>query len=147
MNELIDHEGQGWKLTLLRKIFNLKDQMAIQSIPFSCLNQPDKLVWRGTQNGVFSVSSAYHMLKEQDSGQQPESSSRSGHNALWQGIWNMHAPNVVKNFKWRACKNHLPTKDNLLRKRVIEDPMCPIYSLEAEITFHASWDCPAFRDV
>ncbi|XP_059441847.1 uncharacterized mitochondrial protein AtMg00310-like [Corylus avellana] len=98
VKELIDHEGQGWKLTLLREIFTLEDQVAIQLVPFSCLNQPDKLVWRGTQNDVFSVSSACHMLKEQDIGQQPESSSRRGHNVLLKGIWNIHSPNAVKNF-------------------------------------------------
>jgi hypothetical protein len=31
----------------------------------------------------------------------------------------MKAPNAVKKFLWRACKNILPTKNNLLRKRVV----------------------------
>lgn len=144
--ESFDQEGRGWNnITLLREIFNMEDQAAIQSVPISCTGQPDQLVWHGTRKGVFSVSSAYHMLKEQENGTQPENSSGGGHNAIWKGIWKMKSTNGVKNFMWRACKNLLPTKDNLLRKRVIEDPFCPICNLEAETTLHALWDCTASR--
>jgi hypothetical protein len=59
----------------------------------------------------------------------------------------MHSPNVVKNFMWRACKNLLPTKENLIRRKVVEKPLCPICNLEVETTFHALWECLASRDV
>jgi ribonuclease HI len=87
------------------------------------------------------------MAKELENETQPESSFRRGQNELWKGIWNMHSPNVAKNFMWRACKNLLPTKDNLMRKRIIDEPLCPICMLEVETTFHAIWDCSASRDV
>lgn len=59
----------------------------------------------------------------------------------------MHSPNVVKNFMWRACKNLLPTKENLMKKKVIEEPLCPICKFEIESTFHVLWDCVAAQDV
>jgi hypothetical protein len=148
VEELIDQDGKGWNLTLLQEIFNVEERVAIQSVPLSCTNQPDKLVWRGTKNGGFLVSSAYHTVKVQESGFQPKSSNRRWHNALWKEIWNMHSPNVVKNFMRRACKNLLPTKENLLRKKVVVvEPLCPICNLEAETTVHVLWDCPASKDV
>jgi hypothetical protein len=147
VKELIDQEGQGWNLELLTEIFNQTDRLAIQSIPIICTKQPDELVWRGTKNGVFTVRSAYHMVKEQDGAHQPESSTSMGNNTLWSGIWSMQAPNTIKHFMWRACKNILPTKDNLLRRRVVEDPKCPICSLEVETIYHTIWDCPASKDV
>jgi hypothetical protein len=123
------------------------DQRAIKGVPVSSSNQPDKLVWRGTKNGVFLVSSAYHMVKEMEIETQPESSTKRGQNELWKGIWNMRSPNVVKNFMWRACKNILPTKENLMKKKIIEESLCPICMLKVETTFHALWDCLASRDV
>jgi hypothetical protein len=80
VEELIDHDRKGWNLSLLSETFNEEDRVAIQSVPISCTNQPDKLVWGGNKNGVFSVSSAYHMAKEQESANQPESSIRRGNN-------------------------------------------------------------------
>ena len=53
------------------------------------------------------MSSAYHVVKEQENGNQPESSIRRGHNALWKGIWNMHSPNAVKNLMWITDKGEL----------------------------------------
>jgi hypothetical protein len=48
---------------------------------------------------------------------------------------------------WRACQNILPTKDNLVKRKIIQDPFCPICGLEQEISFHILWDCPSARDV
>jgi hypothetical protein len=147
VEELIDHDRKGWNLQLIEEIFIEDDQRAIKGAPVSSSNQPDKLVWRGTKNGVFSVSSAYHMVKEMEIETQPESSNKRGQNELWKGIWNMRSPNVVKNFMWRACKNILPTKENLMKKKITEESLCPICMLEVETTFHALWDCLASRDV
>ena len=44
VEELIDQNGKGWNLTFLQEIFNMEERVAIQSVPFSCTNQPDKLV-------------------------------------------------------------------------------------------------------
>jgi ribonuclease HI len=147
VEELIDHDRKGCNVELLDALFNEDDWMAIKGIPISSSSQPNKLVWRGTKNGVFSVSSAYHMMKEVEIENQPKSSIRRGQTDLWKGIWNMRSPNVVKNFMWRACRNLLPTKENLMRKKVFDEPLCPICMLEAETTFHAIWDCSASRDV
>jgi hypothetical protein len=36
---------------------------------------------------------------------------------------------------WRACQNILPTKDNLVKRKIIQDPLCPICGLEPETSF------------
>lgn len=93
------------------------------------------------------MSSAYHFVKEREELKQLECFLRSGDSALWSGIWRMPIANAMKNFIWRACQNLLPTKENLMRRKVVNDPMCHICSLEVETTFHIIWGCPSAQDV
>lgn len=79
--------------------------------------------------------------------QQPGGSSQPSDSIVWSGIWNLQISNAEKNFMWRACHNLLPTKENLLRRKVVSDLMCPICKLEVETTFHILWGCPSASDV
>jgi hypothetical protein len=66
----------------------------------------------------------------------PESSAGVDGSAVSKIIWGLPFPNAEKNFMWRACHNLLPTKDNLLRRWVVDDPFCPICTLEEKTIFH-----------
>lgn len=129
VRDLFYQDVHGWNLRLLTQIFNAEEVQVIQSVPISFTKQPDTQVWRGTRTGLFTISSAYHFVKERDDNFQP---ARRGSNDLWRGLWKMQTSNAIKNFMWRACKKILPTKDNLMKRRVVEDSLCPICSLEAE---------------
>jgi hypothetical protein len=48
----------------------------------------------------------------------------------------MQLPNVAKNFMWRACQDLLPTKDNLVQRKIIQDKECSLCGLEAETSYH-----------
>ncbi|KAF5447435.1 hypothetical protein F2P56_032989 [Juglans regia] len=48
---------------------------------------------------------------------------------------------------WRACWNELPTLLNLCRRKIVEEPLCPVCLREAEFVCHITWDCPAAQDV
>jgi hypothetical protein len=50
-------------------------------------------------------------------------------------------------FLWQACNNILPTKDNLFKRKITDDPLCSMCQLEVETMGHALWSCPAARDV
>lgn len=47
----------------------------------------------------------------------------------------------IKHFIWKACSNSLPTKENLLRRKVLQDSVCHLYARESEDVFHALWGC------
>jgi hypothetical protein len=40
-----------------------------------------------------------------------------------------------------------PAKNNLLRRGVVPDTLCPICTREEEIAQHALWSCPSIQDV
>ena len=42
---------------------------------------------------------------------------------------------------WRACRNSLPTKENLVRRTVIECPTCDRCKHVPESALHALWSC------
>ena len=52
-----------------------------------------------------------------------------------------------KDFLWRACLNILPTQDNLIRRRVMENARCCLCQQETETVLHVLWSCGAAQDV
>ena len=53
----------------------------------------------------------------------------------------MQVPNKVKNLVWRACRNSLPTKENLVRRTVIDNPIYDRCKEVPESSLHALWSC------
>ena len=63
--------------------------------------------------------------------------------AEWKTIWSLSIPNKVCNFVCRACKNSIPIKTNLVRRKVLsEDIYNHCHDLSCEDTMHALWNCP-----
>ena len=60
---------------------------------------------------------------------------------LWKKIWKLPLPCKVRNFLCRACRNAIPTMTNLLRRYVVDDPMCSLCSQHNEDVLHSLWSC------
>ena len=135
-----------WNKDLIEAEFFSNEIKAILSISLSSTNQSDVIIWRGMSKGVFSVKSAYHLAKAMEEKHKVEGSKQGETSTLWRTIWKLRIPNAEKNFIWRACKEILPTKQNLYRRKVGKDAMCPICGCEDETSFHIIWDCPSARD-
>jgi hypothetical protein len=144
---LIDHEAHTWNLGLINSIFLPDEAKVIASMPLCPSLPPDKLVWLGNTYGVFSVRSAYHMGMENIFRGRGSASSDSFVNKIWKVIWNLEVPNSVKMFMWRACNDLLPTKCNLLKRKMVKESMCPCCCREEETVVHVLWSCPAAQDV
>ncbi|XP_035543600.1 uncharacterized protein LOC118347684 [Juglans regia] len=59
----------------------------------------------------------------------------------------MEVPGGYKHFVWNALNNVLPTKNNLLKRKVTEDSLCPVCKREEKDVKHALWCCLAVADV
>ncbi|XP_059451003.1 uncharacterized protein LOC132181787 [Corylus avellana] len=135
---LIDEDSGWWNSRLLGQLFNEEEVAAIQSLPLSSTSQADMLIWRGTANGIFSVKSAYHLAKEVEDRDKAGCSMGLHKSDVWKLIWKLKIPNVEKNFIWRACQDILPTRDNLLRRRIAEEPIAVGEMVRVEESAHVS---------
>jgi len=98
----------------------------------SPLGQSDRLVWRGSTDGLFSVKSSYHLAISRRAQEKGESSREAANCRIWKSIWRLRVPPVARHFCWKVCHNLLPTMVNLTAKKVVPNLECPICSREPE---------------
>lgn len=60
---------------------------------------------------------------------------------FWHSIWDSWIPNKIKIFLWRTCHDSIPTKTNLMRWHITENPLCEWCLWEEESPIHALWSC------
>ena len=147
VSELIDKDMKQWNSTLIASIFLPEEVTVINNIPLSLFLPSDRLIWRCTKDGNFTVRSAYHLGMERQANQQPRCLEVKTEGAVWKKCWSLKVPNAAKMFLWRACHNLLPTKVNLRKRGVCENSFCPICLAENETVEHIIWECPAANDV
>jgi hypothetical protein len=75
VRELMDQNMGGWNEALIRSIFHDYEAELICNLPCSRYRVPDKLIWRCSKSGDFTVRSAYHLEKEQGVSLQGECSA------------------------------------------------------------------------
>ena len=92
------------------------------------------------------MKSANH-LEERTKRKKGESSKDTKPQAVWKMIWDLKIPNSAKMLFWRACKNILPTKDNLKKRKVLVEDSCNFCLGAIETAQLILWECPSSQDV
>jgi hypothetical protein len=141
VSELISGDTGWWNTQLIHSIFNKSEAESICSLAISPQQRDDKLIWSGTKNGFFTVRSVYHMEKARSVKEKGECSKKAIYSEVWKKIWKLKVPGVKKNFLWKVGNNILPTKENLYKKKITQDPLCPICGLFSESVGHILWSC------
>lgn len=91
-------------------------------------------------------SDGYHWLQEERMRVQPTTSNAPS--AVWDGIWKAPAlPPNANFFIWRAYKELLPVRANLVHRGVCIDTICPMRQREPETVSHMLLYCPLARGV
>lgn len=147
VGRLIDTETGRWNRNLVQQVFNTTDAKQILSIPIGSSQQEDRRVWRFTKHGFFTVKSAYHRAVQIMSNIHDDRASGSSIPKEWKKIWHIHAIPRVRMFIWRACRNALPTKENLLRRGSELDPICEVCGEAVESVNHVLLHCREAKSV
>jgi hypothetical protein len=63
VGELVDHMQGVWKRELIKEVFMPEEAHVIENIPLSPCLPLDRLIWKETKDGQFTVRNAYHLRK------------------------------------------------------------------------------------
>jgi hypothetical protein len=125
VKDLIDEDIKWWNEPLIDEVFYSNMVAAIKRIQLSHLNSNHQSFWGETLSREFIVSSTYEMLMKIDNPDKDgESSNAVEVREAWQKIWKLNISSKVKHFLWRACSATLPTKHNLYKRQIIDNPSC-----------------------
>lgn len=135
-----------WHLQWRRRLFVWEEELVEELLGFIRLipsvHEEDSWVWRGDPSGVFSVKSAYMCLLEGESALGAMSDVQvSTLGRLWLSL----APPKVIAFSWQLLLDRLPTRDNLLWRKVIIEPshaLCSICGDFVKISLNLFLRCP-----
>ena len=118
-----------------------------KSIPLCLTEQLNELIWPHNANGAYIVKSGYQFLQTEFQNQQLGQSNPLMLKPLWKGIWSLNVPSKVKILVWRAAKNSLPTKQNLVKRKVLTNDCCDHCKMQQEDTLHALYLSPKLEEI
>lgn len=105
----------------------------------------DVLAWAHEKNGFYSVWSAYHLLKHEQTASAMAASSEtaaSESSQSWSSLWKLDIPPKVRVFWWRVLHNSLPSKSELKRRHVTAESYCETCGDPDETLYHVFFQCP-----
>ena len=145
--ELIDPNSGTWRTELVQRIFLPHEADEICNIALSSKLPEDKQVWAQTNNGRFTMRSAYKIAMELASEScVGAASDDSKQRRFWKLLWKINTPHKVRHFAWRACKDILPTKENLVRRKVLAEGTCEMCQSGLVTSGHLFWECERVRE-
>nr|POE97055.1 hypothetical protein CFP56_48039 [Quercus suber] len=136
---LIEEDGPRWIKEWVVHEFLSHEAQQILGIPLSSKQVPGLLIWASTKLGRYTTKSAYKMLTSKCETSTSGISDTLAQTSCWRRIWSLSVPNKIKHFLWRACRESLPTKKNLLVRNVTRDALCKWCNEEVEDSVHALW--------
>jgi len=134
-----------------KKVYNsfmtLEAAEVLKIRPSTC-STTDVLAWAYERNGVYSVRSAYHALKQDQMASamaKGSETSSSNNSSFWSRIWRLNVPPKVRVFWWRVMHGSLHSKYELKRRHVAEECHCEMCADQEESLFHVLFACPIAR--
>lgn len=147
VEELIEASNRTWKQDVLKQVFLPHKAESINRMALSSNPQDDKQIWAPISTGLFSVRSAYWVAMEVSKGCTVGVSNDSDLRKFWKYLWNMNILHKVRHIAWRACKDILPTKENLKRRKVLMDSSCELCQAEAKTSGNRFWSFSNAQEV
>ena len=95
----------------------------------------------------FLVKSAYKVAVELEANREIGSCSNGSNlRQFWKRLWSLQIPHKIRHFAWRAARDILPTKSNLVCRNVLGDSTCEECGEASESLFHLFWECTKAKE-
>lgn len=95
---LIDHDTKQWYMARVSSTFSQEEANLISKIPISQCGSADKLIWKGTTNGIFSVRSAYYLQREIRDNLRGQTSRNINQEENQSQLWKLFVPKFIETF-------------------------------------------------
>ncbi|XP_024155771.1 uncharacterized protein LOC112163728 [Rosa chinensis] len=139
VSDLIGDTGE-WNVILLQRLFPVWEVELITSMPLSRRVVADRLVWKLTMDGKYSVKAAYHFFLSSSPNYSPLAFPMGS--VFWKKLWKANVPSKAKIHFWRICLDILPSLANLESQRVkLDSTVCVLCEECNESTLHLCRDC------
>ena len=136
--DLLTGGGREWNFEVVRDIFSEDDANIISGIHLSHRSIPDKLIWKESSIGLFTVKSAYYVARRILSKEVHHQALR---NKIWSSIWKAKVVPKVKFFTWRMVQGILPTGSALLNRRLQVNNQCSVCGCIGDTPRHIFFEC------
>lgn len=136
---LINPETFTWDIPTIESIYNREKAAAIVKLKLPEVCCEDKLCWKVSKDGKFSVKSCFAVIQEF----LPSLEKYK----VWGIIWGADLHERHKLFLWHLVSNVLPTKSILASRLGGGDTFCTFCGQEEEDTLHLFKQCPSVRAI
>jgi hypothetical protein len=102
-------------------------QQIASSISFT--DEPDTMIWHFNSSGRYSVQSLYGIVTD-----------RGVRQIFTPVVWKITVPPRIHIFLWLLAKNKILTRDNLDKRRKLDDLTC-LFCSEPETAHHLFFEC------
>lgn len=94
----------------------------------------DVLIWGNSHSGLYSASSAYHWISNNQT-------TRFQYSDSWSWLWQLHLPENIKHFLWLTLHGSPPTNSFRHYRHLCTDLSCQRCGSHEETSIHALRDC------
>lgn len=149
VSQFINPITKRWDEGQLKLCIPINQVQEVSKIPISISGARDRLIWRDTKTGVYTVKSGYahQRVKNHASKFSKPSCSFTPSTLMWKKFWNIPTLPKIRIFMWKVIKNWTACKANLVRRKCGSNPTCPICESANETMEHLLFHCPWSRAV
>lgn len=148
VNDLFVPGMRTWDEGAVHRSFMALEAEEVLKIKPSSRLEEDVLAWAFEKNNLYSVRSAYRLLKEDQmatamAASSEMTASRDSHS--WSASWKLNVPPKVRVFWRRVLHNSLPSKSELKRRHVAMESFCEMCGDPNESLYHVFFQCPVAK--
>ncbi|CAN1844985.1 Transposon TX1 uncharacterized 149 kDa protein [Linum perenne] len=141
VSDLAATDGRSWDDEIVRSVFVDRDIDAILKLRPLRPDMEDRVIWRWSLNGEYTVRSAYHALM-----QARPTMEELRVDGDWRKLWNIDVPPKMRHLMWRIARNVVPTRHAIMHRGIpgVEDK-CGLCGNGYETVEHLFLDCEVAR--
>ena len=121
VSKIIDNRIKEWRTEAIKDYISNEQDLAIKAIPFSKIGGKDRILWPYIENGVYTVKTRYHVMKNEKGRDMSVRSSRLKQSSR---IWYKHRSEYLMK---EGYKNDLICPSVFIKKSEIGFAIIAVY--------------------